>query len=362
MPRPRDEARSRAVPPARSGLVYVADQGAGIRRVPRGEGFAYRTTDGRPVRAAAELRRIAALAIPPAYTDVWICPLSNGHLQATGRDARGRKQYRYHPEWMRQRGERKYEQLRSFGAALPRIRARVARDLEADTGLTRERVLAAIVRLLDATCVRIGNRAYARQNGSFGLTTLENRHARANGSTLRLAFEGKSGVRQCVDVDDARVARLVRRCRELPGQTLFQYVDEDGALHRVDSGEVNDYLRAAAGGQDFTAKDFRTWHASTLALDRAIALRLERESAQEAGPARVSPRELLEPVARQLGNTVAVCRKAYVHPAIVDWHMDDAGDAAAQARRLHGLRAARGLTAAERRLLAFIEGLARSAR
>jgi len=333
---------------ARGGLVHVQDLGDGIRRIVRRGRFAYRAPDGRPLRSADELRRIASLAIPPAYTDVWICPLANGHLQATGRDARGRKQYRYHPEWMRQRGEHKFRQLRAFGAALPRIRERVARDLDGGAHVvTRERVLAAIVRLLDATCVRIGNRAYARDNGSFGLTTLQNRHARASGSTVRLAFEGKSGVRHCVEFDDARVARIVRHCRELPGQTLFQYLDDDGALHRVDSGEVNDYLHAAAGGDvRFTAKDFRTWHASTLALARAIELRLE------GATRRISPRELLEPVARQLGNTVAVCRKAYVHPAILEWLDDETGLETVTA--LRRLRAARGLTAAERRLLAFL--------
>lgn len=334
-------------------LVHVDDRGAGIRRVARRGGFSYRAPDGRPLRSAPELRRIAALAIPPAYTDVWICPLANGHLQATGRDARGRKQYRYHPEWMRLRGEFKFDQMIAFGAALPAIRERVARDLAARGPATsRERVLATIVRLLDATFVRIGNRAYARENGSFGLTTLLNRHAVARGSTLRLAFEGKSGVRQCVDLQDARVARIVRRLRELPGQTLFQYLDDDGLAHRVDSGEVNDYLHeAAAAPQRFTAKDFRTWHASTLALEGALAHCLAEPRR------RCSPRALLEPVARQLGNTVAVCKKAYVHPAVLDWHGAASSDerAADLARRLMRLRARGGLSAPERRLLAFLQ-------
>lgn len=292
-------------------LVYVSDETPGIRRIRKGRGFAYLDADGRAVRDAQVLARIRSLAIPPAYRAVWICPLAHGHLQATGRDARGRKQYRYHPQWQRERGDHKFGRLAAFGAALPRIRARVARDLrEAGPAEAPPRpvVLATLVRLLDRTWARIGNESYARANGSYGLSTLRNRHVGVRGAELRLQFRGKSGVEHRLHLHDPAVARVVRRCQQLPGQALFQYRDADGALHSVGSGDVNDYLVAAAG-EHYTAKDFRTWHASVLALA------LMPSSPEPAGPRRTMA--VLRQVATRLGNTVAVCRKAYVHPAVL---------------------------------------------
>src|SRR4051812_32461618 len=263
------------MPPVPKGLVYVSDQSRGIRRVrrrgPRSgrkkapPKFDYVGSSGRPIRDPRTLARIAKLAIPPAYEDVWICPDPRGHLQATGRDARGRKQYRYHADWREARDGHKHSRMRSFGKALGRLRAAVRRDLKLP-GLPREKVLALVVKLLDATQVRVGNAEYARSNGSFGLTTLRDRHARfpARGKAL-LHFRGKGGTEHDVLIDDARLAKLVRRCQELPGQALFQYVGEDGRHHAIDSGQVNDYLRECMGGE-FTAKDFRTWHATLHAL------------------------------------------------------------------------------------------------
>ena len=333
----------------------------------RGGGFAYRDADGRAVADEETLERIRRLAIPPAWTGVWICPLADGHLQATGRDARGRKQYRYHAGWQALRGEDKFERLEAFGRALPRIRARVARDLRpAAAGrratapaVGRELLLATIVRLLDTTFVRVGNEQYARQNRSYGLTTLRNRHAGVSGETLRLKFRGKSGVMQQVELHDRRVAAVVRRCQRLPGQELFQYEDEAGGLHRIDSGDVNDYLAAIAGG-DFTAKDFRTWHGSVLALE-LTRLACGRCAAGDDGceAARFSAQAVLAQVASRLGNTPAVCRKAYVHPAVLELGSRLAADAAEMARFAAGsggeaVPPRSGLSAAERRFAAFL--------
>ena len=335
------------------GLVYVSDAMPGIRRVRRGEVFAYRTSDGAWLADEAELARIRKLAIPPAYTDVWICPLAEGHLQATGRDARGRKQYRYHARWRELRDESKFDRLQEFGRALPRIRARVARDLgaaKAGTPPTRAAVLAALVRLLDTTFVRVGNDAYARDNGSYGLTTLQNRHAGVRGSTLKLSFRGKSGVMQTVSIDDRRLARIVRRCQQLPGQELFGYRDEAGTVHSIGSADVNDYLHDAAG-ERFTAKDFRTWHGSVQALE------LLRGATPPSGV------QMVAEVARRLGNTAAVCRKAYIHPDVLQLGLtkDEAARAAVCSSLATGARAPRGLAAAEARLLHFL-GAARRAR
>jgi DNA topoisomerase I len=328
------------------GLVWASDDTPGIRRERRGDAFVYRDSAGRRIRKAGELRRIRALAVPPAYEEVWICPLPNGHLQATGRDARGRKQYRYHPEWRLARDADKFERMVEFGAALPRIRLRVEVDLAAPLGTRprRDTVLATIVRLLDTTLVRIGNDEYTRANKSFGLTTLRNRHAAISGSRLRLRFRGKSGVERDVDLDDPRVAGVVRRCQAMPGQQLFQYEDEHGVVRGVDSADVNDYLRAAAAAA-FTAKDFRTWHASAYALELCVAQR----GADPAG--RRSANQLLADVARRLGNTVAVCKKSYVHPRVLE-ALAAPADAATPARRPPTRRA--GLTATERRLLQFL--------
>ena len=292
-------------------------------------------------------RICCSLAVPPAYTQVWICPLPQGHLQATGRDARGRKQYRYHADWRRAKDADKFGRMLEFGAALPRIRKRVAADLAGPVGTKprRETVLATIVRLLDTTYVRIGNEEYARENKSFGLTTLRNRHAAVSGGRLRLRFRGKSGKEHEVAIDDPRVATVVRRCQAMPGQELFQYVDEDGEARAVGSDEVNDYIRDAAGA-GFTAKDFRTWHGTA----HALALWTEQGGAE--GEPRPSAKELLGEVAKRLGNTVAVCRKSYVHPRVL---AALGSEVKAELRdALDKVTRRAGLSAGERRLLAFL--------
>ncbi len=329
-------------PEAPPGLMYVSDTMPGIRRLRDGDSFRYRHPNGRLLRDPKALQRIRKLAIPPAYEEVWICPVPEGHIQATGRDARGRKQYRYHPDWREARDADKFERMREFGRALPRIRAKVKRDLASPVG-SRASVLAALVRLLDTTLVRIGNDEYARENGSFGLTTLRNKHAAVKGSRLQLRFRGKSGVWHHVALDDPQVARIVRACQAMPGQELFQYEDDGGQTRCVSSSDVNDYLRELCGA-DFSAKDFRTWHASVHALARLCALRVP-------GPVtRKRANDVLREVAGLLGNTLAVCRKSYVHPGVVE---------AATLRGVEALTAVevkrcRGLTVAECRLLAFL--------
>jgi DNA topoisomerase I len=312
-------------PPAAAkaaGLRYVHDDRPGIRREPAGAGanenggFRYLDAKGAPVDDEATLKRIKSLAIPPAWTDVWICPQANGHLQATGRDARGRKQYRYHPKWREVRDEVKYERMINFGKALPRIRKEVERAL-ALPGLPREKVLATIVYLLEATMMRIGNDEYARDNKSYGLTTLRNRHVKIDGSDVEFRFRGKSGVYHDVKVHDRRLARIIQRTRDLPGQDLFQYLDEDGERHTVGSSDVNDYLRAITG-EDYTAKDFRTWSGTVLA---AMALQ-EFEAVDSDAQARKNIVRAIESVAERLGNTPSVCRKCYVHPAVLDAYLD----------------------------------------
>ncbi|HET7767706.1 MAG TPA: DNA topoisomerase IB, partial [Chloroflexota bacterium] len=247
-----------------AGLRYVSDEAPGIRRKKTGDSFAYVGPDGKAVKDEKTLARIKSLAIPPAWTDVWICPRANGHLQATGRDARGRKQYRYHAKWREVRDAVKYDKMVDFAAVLPKIRRRVERDLSLP-GLPREKVLAAVVRLLEQTRIRVGNEEYKAQNKSFGLTTLQNRHVDVNGSTISFRFKGKSGKSHEVELTDRRLARIVRACREIPGQDLFQYVDEEGVQHDVTSGDVNDYIREIAG-EEFSAKDFRTWAGTVMAF------------------------------------------------------------------------------------------------
>jgi DNA topoisomerase I len=296
-----------------AGLVYVSDASRGIRRVRKGAGFGYRGHDGRSVTDDATLQRIRGLAIPPAYEDVWICSNPRGHLQATGRDARGRKQYRYHPLWRRVRDGAKFERMEAFGAALPRLRRCLRRDL-AGTGVTRERVLAAIVSLLDTTRIRVGNDEYARKNGSYGLTTLRNRHVRfVRDGRLRFCFRGKGGLEHEVVVDDKRLASIVRHCHELPGQRLFQYLDDSGERHPVDSGQVNEYLRQAMGA-DFTAKDFRTWGATLLAVD--LLAKLPRPDPDSERAAKACIVDLVKEVAFELRNTPAVCRNSYINPTV----------------------------------------------
>jgi DNA topoisomerase-1 len=331
--------------------VYVTDELPGIIRRRQGKGFAYRGPGGARLNDPAELERIRKLAIPPAYTSVWICPRADGHLQATGRDARGRKQYRYHPEWRTARDTHKFDRMREFGRALPRIRARVQRDLKqpAGTSVPRQLVLATIVRLLDTTLVRIGNDVYARTNGSYGLTTLRGRHATVRGSVLKLRFKGKSGVRHDVSLDDPRVSRVVRRCQAMPGQELFQYTGDDGEPCTVTSQDVNDYVRECAGAE-FTAKDFRTWHAS------AHALGLLAEEID--GPVtRQRLNEVLADVAGRLGNTVAVCRKSYVHPDVLEAALS--GDLPGLLQTAPGRVPLRGLSVPERQLMCFLAGRCR---
>ncbi|PMS15031.1 DNA topoisomerase [Trinickia dabaoshanensis] len=292
-------------------LRYVDDRGPGItRKLVRGR-FVYVDANGRRIDDENELARIRALAVPPAYTDVWICPDPLGHLQATGRDARRRKQYRYHVRWREIRDATKYERMAAFGDALPKIRARVARDLRAP-GMPWEKVAATVVRLLDLTLVRVGSAEYARENGSFGLTTLRKRHAAVRGAHLRFRFRGKSGIEHDVDVDDPRIARIVRQCMDLPGRELFQYIDEQGERRPVGSSDINEYLREASGA-DFTAKDYRTWAGSVFAL--AALRRIEPRSAAEG---RKHLLETVKSVASTLRNTPAVCRCCYIHPAVVE--------------------------------------------
>jgi DNA topoisomerase-1 len=299
-----------------AGLRYVSDEQPGVKRLGEPGAFRYASPNGDPVDDEETLARIKSLAIPPAWQDVWICARANGHLQATGRDARGRKQYRYHPRWRAVRDEVKYERMLSFGKALPAIRREVDRALRLP-GLPREKVLATVVYLLQVTMMRIGNEEYARTNKSFGLTTLRNRHVRVDGSAVEFRFRGKSGVYHDVKVADKRLARIIARMRDLPGQELFQYVDDDGATHAVDSADVNDYLRAITG-DDYTAKDFRTWSGTVLA---ALALQ-EFEKFDSETQAKKNIVRAIETVAERLGNTPSVCRKCYVHPAVLEAYLD----------------------------------------
>ena len=341
-----------------NGLVYVNPDMPGLRRLRSGTSFRYKDAHGSWLRDVDDISRIRSLAIPPAYTEVWICPLPNGHLQATGVDARGRKQYRYHADWRVLKDEAKFDRLEAFGIALPRIRAQVARDLQLDgkAPLRRAAVLAAIVRLLDTTFLRVGNEEYASSNGSYGLTTLRNRHAAVTGGALQLKFKGKSGVMHEATLTDARVVKIVRRCQQLPGQELFQYQDDDGGRHGISSTDVNDYLREAAGDA-FTAKDFRTWHGTVQALELTRLACVANASATPEAT-RYSVKDILGAVAAQLGNTPAVCRKAYVHPAVLSLGSTLSEDAEAMReiwRKIEGrAKTRRRLHAAEVRLLAFL--------
>lgn len=333
------------------GLRYTSDQSPGIFRLRRGNGFHYVTARGKPVSDERTLARIRSLVIPPAWTQVWICPHANGHLQASGRDARGRKQYKYHSKWREIRDATKYHRLLDFGAALPRIRRRVKRDLKRPKH-DRIRVAALVVRLLETTGIRIGNDEYAKQNQSFGLTTLKDKHVRVNGSELEFHFRGKSGVEHHVAVNDRRLAQLVKHCQDLPGQELFQYRDEHGRRHKIGSADVNQYLRDITG-QDFTAKEFRTWIGSVLA---AQCLSNEAPPRSPTHGKRVLVKVVRE-VAHNLGNTVAVCRACYIHPAIMDAYL--AGTLAGICTTAaNGAKPTRGLLAAEAGLLAALAALA----
>ena len=330
-------------------LVFVDHHGPGFRRRRAGKGFAYYDLDNKPIRDPAVLKRIRSLAIPPAYTDVWISPLPHGHIQAIGRDARGRVQYRYHKRWTELAGAHKYDRVLRFARCLPRLRERIEADLR-QPGLSRPRVLATVTRLLETTLIRVGNDEYAKANQSFGLTTLANEHVAVEGAKLRFEFKGKSGKMWNLAVSDRRIARIVRQCQELPGQRLFQYLDDQGQRQGVTSADVNAYLKEISGA-DITAKDFRTW-AGTWRAAVALAALPEFHSATEA---KRNIRKALTDVAAQLGNTPTVCRKGYVHPAVLDAYV--AGELKWRAGRK---AEAFGLSPEERGVLAFLAKKARA--
>ncbi len=328
-------------------LRYVVDSRAGFQRKRAGTGFSYLDLDGRPIRDRETLRRIRSLAIPPAWTGVWICPLAHGHLQATGRDARGRKQYRYHARWREVRDETKYGRMIPFGSALPRIRAQLQEDLTLPD-LPRNKVLATIVRLLETTFIRVGNEEYARANRSFGLTTMKTRHVEVEGSSIHFTFRGKGGKAHEISVSDRYLARLVKRCRDLPGQDLFQYIDEAGERQRVTSADVNEYLRNISA-QDFTAKDFRTW-AGTLLAATELTTSGCADTATEAKPVIA---RAVESVSGRLGNTPAICRKCYIHPMVLEAYQNPALFAR-WTRALERAGDEEGLTREEGALLRFL--------
>jgi DNA topoisomerase-1 len=322
---------------APAGLTYVSDDSAGITRRRSGKGFAYRNAQGRAVKDKATLARIRSLAVPPAWRDVWISANENGHLQATGRDARGRKQHRYHPRFREHRDAAKFDRLTTFAHKLPALRSRMNRDMRKQ-GLPREKVIATIVRLLDTALIRIGNDEYAKSNGSYGLTTLKDKHAQVTGDKLRFVFTGKSGKSWRLTIKDRRVAKIVKATQDLPGQRLFQYVDEDGATQHVTSTDVNAYL-----GEDVTAKDFRTWGGTVLATAALSAF--DKPDTQTLAKANI--KSAIDDVAGSLGNTPTICRKCYVHPALLEAYLDG-GLTLSKAKRA-------GLSAHEASVLAFLE-------
>jgi DNA topoisomerase I len=329
-------------------LRHVDDRKPGITRKKAGHGWGYYAADGSRITDRDEIDRLNKVALPPAYTDAWFCPHPNGHIQATGIDARGRKQYRYHLDFRAQQEADKYERTADFGRALPKLRARVDEDL-AGRKLARETVIAAVVRLLDLGHIRVGNEAYAKENKSFGATTLRNRHAKVAGSKLRLEYVGKSGKKQKLTIEDRRLASIVRRTQDLPGQHLFEYLDDDGQPHPVGSSEVNDYIKEATGGE-FTAKHFRTWGASLLAFEHIL---------DTAKDGKLSLKPMLEAVAAALGNTPAISRKSYIHPALIELcRKENAGGLC----ELKLPRATQWLTANERALIGFLDEIAQAAR
>jgi DNA topoisomerase-1 len=338
-----------------AGLRYVTDAAPGFRRRRSGKGFVFLDRNGRRISDASVVDRIRRLAIPPAWTDVWICPDPSGHLQAAGRDARGRKQYRYHPDWRQVRDETKYGRMVSFARVLPRLRRAVDRAL-AKRGLSREKVVATVVRLLEMTLIRVGNEEYARSNDSFGLTTLRDRHVDVAGHKVRFEFRGKSGVRHSVDLRDRRLARIVKDCQDLPGYELFQYVDESGKRSAIDSADVNGYLRDVMGA-DFTAKDFRTWAGTVLAAQALGRL----EPCESENKARKNINEVVASVAARLGNTKTICRKCYIHPAVIDGYLEGSlslngsTPAIANGRSQSGRRRGAALAPEEKAALAFLE-------
>jgi DNA topoisomerase I len=340
---PRDAAES-------AGLRYISDARPGIRRKKAGTGFTYVRADGSRLLEADVLTRIKALAIPPAWTDVWICPFPDGHIQATGRDAKGRKQYRYHALFREVRESTKYEHVVTFANALPAIREKVHEHMSL-RGLPREKVLATIVHLLETTLIRVGNDDYARQNSSYGLTTLKNRHVAVDGNEVRFRFTGKSGKQWSLRVRDRRIAKIIKACQELPGQELLQYLDEAGNCQDVTSTDVNDYLKEITG-KNITAKDFRTWAGTVLA---AMALN-ELESFDSAAQAKRNLRAAIETVAGRLGNTATICRKCYVHPEVLNSYMDGNLVLELKSKAESELRSVRLLKPEEAAVLALLRG------
>lgn len=328
-------------------LSYVFDDEPGLTRQQGNGGFIYIHPDGRPVRSRAVIKRINSLAIPPAYADVWICRDPSGHIQATGRDAKGRKQYRYHPEWDTLRNATKYERMLAFGKALPGIRRRVAACLKQD-GMARERVLAAVVKLLELSLIRVGNDEYARKNKSYGLTTLLNRHVEVSGSGILFEFRGKGGIKHNITIAHRGLAKIVKHCKSLPGRELFQYLEADGKGHVVNAADVNGFLQEISGA-DFTAKDFRTWAGSVFAMSELRKLGFSTET-----EAKKNIVATVKTVAERLGNTPAVCRKAYIHPALLEAYMSEALGAARPTLR-------KGQRVDEAEFLRFLKRLSRKA-
>jgi DNA topoisomerase-1 len=332
-----------------AGLRYVSDTKPGIQRQRKGDTFIYIGTDGQPITDEKELQRIKSLVIPPAWEEVWICPQANGHIQATARDAKGRKQYRYHPRWREVRDETKFGRMIAFAQALPTIRRRVEEDLQLPE-MPRQKVLATIVRLLETTFIRIGNEEYARANKSYGLTTMKNRHVEVSGSTLRFRFRGKSGKYHSIKLTNPRLSRIVKRCQSLPGQDLFQYLDENGEPQSIGSSDVNDYLRDITG-EDFTAKDFRTWAGTVLAAQALV----EFEEYESETQAKKNIVEAVQAVASRLGNTPAVCRKCYIHPTILDTYLDHSLQQALKGIATNGNGDTSGLRAEEKAVVKLLQ-------
>jgi len=336
-----------------AGLRFVTDQSPGIQRRRHGKGFGYVDADSKPVRDPAILKRIRSLVIPPAWQNVWICPFVNGHIQAIGRDAKGRKQYRYHPRYREVRDETKFIRMKAFGAALPKIRSQVHRDLALED-LPKQKVVAAIVALMDETCVRIGNEEYARENGSYGLTTLRNRHAEVRGDRLRLQFRGKSKQDHDIVLHDRKLAKIVKKCQDLPGQELFQYQAEDGEPIKIDSTDVNDYLREISN-DEFSAKDFRTWHGTGHAARSLVAL----SPAESATAIKKNIVEAIKETAKKLGNRPAACRKYYVHPALLECYAEQ--DLFLDLKNVRdSVRPVTGLSPFEKAVLRLVQAFERS--
>jgi len=332
-----------------AGLRYVSDSTPGIRRKGSGKGWSYVKPDGTHVRDQEELLRIRSLVIPPAWTDVWICPSPYGHLQAVGLDARGRKQYRYHPLYRKVRDATKFTRMIAFGLVLPKIREQVAHDIKVPE-LPKKKVLAAIVQLLEQTCIRVGNEEYRKQNDSFGLTTMRDQHVDIAGAKIRFHFRGKSGQEHDIELKDRRLAKIVYECQAIPGQELFQYYGDDGECHKITSGDVNDYLREITG-EDFTAKDFRTWAGTVMAM---IALQ-EFEAFDSQAQAKKNIVRAIESVARRLGNRPSVCRKCYVHPGILDAYLEGTMLDSLRRRASEEMAHVRGLNPEESAVLALLQ-------